>query len=199
VTRGWSLRLRELGLGVLGLLALGCNLNTLGTGAETAGAADDDADSDDESDIPEDCGNGAIDPGEQCDGAALGGASCMALGWDHGALDCAIDCQFAVDDCANDPQPGPGELYSHCLENAGCPGLDGCLTLVDELDEVVDGFCTNFCMSDDECSAPTGGNAMPFCREASESTHCAIDCGGGLTCPDGMSCEPVDSGEELCF
>jgi hypothetical protein len=187
------------------LLVLGCNVNTFGTGAENGSSAEDDDDDDEldeegvDSDVPTDCGNGAIDPGEECDGAALGGSSCMALGWDHGALGCTNACEYDLGDCGNDPQPGPGELYSACMDNGDCPGLDGCLTLTDEFDTVIDGFCTNLCLIDDECMAPTGGNAVPICRVGSQSTHCALDCSDGLTCPDTMTCQAVEGGGELCF
>ncbi len=215
-------------LGSVALVALACVANTAGTGSgtgkETEGCAeglfcdaglicvigycltdyDDTGTSGQDSTTPDlpgpsDCGNDQIDAGEACDGAALAGASCTSLGWDHGTLACGVDCQFALDDCSNDPQPGLGQLYSHCTDNAGCPGLDGCLTLVDDAQMVIDGFCTNFCMTDDECWIPTGGGAVPVCRMGLQSTYCALDCEGGLTCPGGMVCSALDSGGELCF
>lgn len=204
-----SLRSLGLSLGAFGLIAA-CTVDTTGTGSQVTdeSSADlDDTDPDDtdladdsaEPDLPVDCGNGQIDPGEACDGAALAGQSCVGLGWDHGALDCAIDCQFELGDCSNDPQPGLGELYSPCLDNTDCPGLEGCLTLVDEAAVVIDGFCTNFCLLDDECAGPTGGSAVAVCKFGLQNSYCALDCEGGLTCPDGMACAPVEPAGELCF
>lgn len=159
----------------------------------------DDTDTD-ETGVSTDCGNEQIDALEQCDGAALDGASCSSLGYDAGTLACGADCQFDLATCTNDPQPGLGELYSHCTDNAGCPGLDGCLTLVDDAQAVVDGFCTNFCMMNSECNAlATGGNATPLCHAGVQSTYCALDCEGDLTCPGGMVCTQLESGESLCF
>lgn len=148
------------------------------------------------------CGNGMIDAdaGEQCDTDALADASCSALGYDAGTLACGADCLFDLATCMNDPQPPSGQLYSHCLDNSGCPGLDGCLTIVDDMQIVVDGFCTNFCAMNSECNGiATGGSAMPLCHEGVQSTFCALDCAGGLTCPQGMSCETLESGDSLCF
>ena len=38
------------------------------------------------------CGDGIIDPSETCDGAAIGGETCVTQGYDSGALACASDC-----------------------------------------------------------------------------------------------------------
>lgn len=151
--------------------------------------------------VSELCGNGEIDldAGEQCDGELLGGATCSSLGYDVGMLACGDDCLFALDSCTNDPQPGSGQLYSHCTDNTGCPDLDGCLTIVDDADVVIDGFCTNNCTMPSECNGmPTGGSATPVCHPGMQSNFCALECGGGLTCPAGMVCRALASGE-LCF
>jgi len=38
------------------------------------------------------CGNGVLETGELCDGAALGGQTCLGLGFDGGMLTCRTDC-----------------------------------------------------------------------------------------------------------
>src|SRR5262249_23164138 len=50
-------------------------------------------------DCPSLCGNGTIDPGEQCDTLALGGATCASLGFTSGGLTCAKDCTFDTSGC----------------------------------------------------------------------------------------------------
>lgn len=45
------------------------------------------------------CGDGEIGPGEQCDGDALGGWTCAALGLGPGQLGCAADCTFDTSQC----------------------------------------------------------------------------------------------------
>lgn len=41
---------------------------------------------------PTDCGNGALDEGETCDGDELDGATCITEGFDAGELGCRADC-----------------------------------------------------------------------------------------------------------
>lgn len=49
------------------------------------------------------CGNGLLEAGEACDGAALAGASCMSAGFDRGSLACAGDCsRLDTSLCEND-------------------------------------------------------------------------------------------------
>ena len=144
------------------------------------------------------CGNGSIDPGETCDGNDFGGVSCADLGYDSGTLSCT-NCAVSTATCSNLPQPGVGQLYSHCLVPENCPGLDGCATvsMMGEVDPF-DGYCTNFCTTDAECFANTGGTAVPQCNDAVDS-YCELDCAGGKTCPDGMVCTGLQGGKFLCY
>ena len=47
------------------------------------------------------CGDGFVDPSEDCDGSALNGASCSSLGhYDElGQLACRVDCTFDTTAC----------------------------------------------------------------------------------------------------
>ncbi len=45
------------------------------------------------------CGNGAIDDGEQCDGANLNGQTCESQGFDSGDLACTEECRFDTAAC----------------------------------------------------------------------------------------------------
>lgn len=49
------------------------------------------------------CGNAAVDGTEQCDGTALGGATCQSLGFASGTLTCAIGCRFDTSGCVAAP------------------------------------------------------------------------------------------------
>ncbi|HJL18408.1 MAG TPA: DUF4215 domain-containing protein [Sandaracinaceae bacterium LLY-WYZ-13_1] len=51
---------------------------------------------------PDLCGNGAIDPGEECDGTALDGQTCVSLGYVAGELTCLPDCTFDKTVCEED-------------------------------------------------------------------------------------------------
>ncbi len=44
------------------------------------------------------CGNGVLDPGEQCDGTNLSGKSCLDFGYSSGNLTC-LNCSFNVSNC----------------------------------------------------------------------------------------------------
>ena len=50
------------------------------------------------------CGNGVLEPGESCDGAELGGATCQSRGYDEGTLTCSTDCLSLIEDgCVRNP------------------------------------------------------------------------------------------------
>ncbi len=56
------------------------------------------------------CGNGVIDPGEECDGGNLGGASCQSEGFGGGNLSCSAGCTLDTSgctDCVTDVIGGP--------------------------------------------------------------------------------------------
>lgn len=49
---------------------------------------------------PADCGNGMIDPGEDCDGADVGGVTCLDQGFDDGVVACdPVACTLDVTGC----------------------------------------------------------------------------------------------------
>lgn len=45
------------------------------------------------------CGDGVANGTEDCDGADLGGATCLGRGFDGGTLSCAADCSFDTSGC----------------------------------------------------------------------------------------------------
>lgn len=45
------------------------------------------------------CGNGTVDPGEECDGANLQNATCTTLGFSGGSLNCSSSCMFNASSC----------------------------------------------------------------------------------------------------
>ncbi|HEU4582304.1 MAG TPA: DVUA0089 family protein [Polyangiaceae bacterium] len=78
---------------------------------------------------PSSCGNGTIDPGEECDPALPASESCEARGFDSGLLGCSAQCTFSV---------------------AGCSGVENCF---DGRDNDGDGFAD---CADSDCSALCG-------------------------------------------
>lgn len=72
------------------------------------------------------CGNGSVEPGEQCDGADLGGATCQGQGHDGGNLGCNRNCYLDVSQCC-DSECAPGTTM--CSQNTMqtcAPTGDGC-------------------------------------------------------------------------
>lgn len=54
------------------------------------------------------CGNGKIDAGESCDGAAMSASSCDEIGAGNGLLACTAQCTFDTTDCSEDPPSTSG-------------------------------------------------------------------------------------------
>ncbi|HJY81770.1 MAG TPA: hypothetical protein VKK81_11890, partial [Candidatus Binatia bacterium] len=50
------------------------------------------------------CGNGSVEPTEECDGAAFAGANCTSLGFSGGTLTCRDTCEFETKDCTGGPR-----------------------------------------------------------------------------------------------
>jgi len=65
------------------------------------------------------CGDGIINGTEQCDGVALGGATCTSRGFDGGTLSCS-SCSFDTSACTTDPAWEP-QLYVSEWTVAGNP------------------------------------------------------------------------------
>jgi hypothetical protein len=84
-----------------------------------------------------------------------------------------------------DEQPADG-VYSACESVAQCFGATACVTIGSE------GYCSIACVGAGDCPASPGGTSVPACVPANISgvdmTVCALDCGGGKSCPGGMTC-----------
>lgn len=50
------------------------------------------------------CGNGNVEPGEECDGTALDGETCTSLGFSGGTLGCTETCSFETTQCTGGPR-----------------------------------------------------------------------------------------------
>lgn len=69
------------------------------------------------------CGNGQKEGSEQCDGAQLGGQSCVGLGFDSGTLLCSPSCTFDNANCMTLACAGQGEL---CIFDENNPQSNCC-------------------------------------------------------------------------
>jgi hypothetical protein len=133
------------------------------------------------------CGDGAIDVGEQCDGAELDGASCMSLGFTRGALACDDSCQY---------------------DTSGCMGMPACAVAIDPPGGMVcppecTGGCdmnTNTCAID--CDSNVCDNKTVTCPA---NWACAVSCNGTtacgsatINCPAQYACSVDCKGTSAC-
>ena len=96
--------------------------------------------------VADNCGNGLIDSGEQCDGANLAGQDCVGLGYLAGTLACGGDCLFDTSACSNSIcGNGLIEGSEQCdgSDDAACPGLCIAAGEAGECSCEADSTCTN--------------------------------------------------------
>jgi hypothetical protein len=79
------------------------------------------------------CGNGVIEGTEVCDGASLGGQTCVTQGFDGGALTCEPSCAaFDTGSCTLLPPPLPACAEQDLLSSVGSPVANGTTVGQDE-------------------------------------------------------------------
>lgn len=133
--------------------------------------------SDDNGGVP--CGNGTLDPGEECDGTLLAGQTCEDFGMVSGVLGCTDDCRFdtsgceAADPCGNGALDAGEECDGDNLADTTCVDL-GFLTGALS--------CTSDCRFDTSgCSGtpdPCGNGALD------DGEECDGDALGGHACTE---------------
>ncbi|MCD6522188.1 MAG: DUF2341 domain-containing protein [Candidatus Diapherotrites archaeon] len=52
------------------------------------------------------CGNGILEPGEECDGSNFGGKTCSSYGYSGGSLTCTSSCTISIDGCSSGGDDG---------------------------------------------------------------------------------------------
>lgn len=135
------------------------------------------------------CGDGVLDPGEECDAWNLGGLSCKDQGFGGGELACTADCQFDLtgcDSCVGDPEG----MYGAPDEGAPCEkGFGG----------TIDGgatkwqVCIHECETHEDCFDPDLAmcDRQPYCQEHPDPAYpgtCKLTCLEDDDCPTGMFC-----------
>jgi hypothetical protein len=78
------------------------------------------------------CGNGQVDPGEDCEGGNLNGRTCMSLGFDSGTLACSSGCSYDTSGCVGALTPVIKASRTSCaapcavfFDATGTTGLTG--------------------------------------------------------------------------
>ena len=100
------------------------------------------------------CGDNKRNGSEDCDGADLGGQTCLSLGYDGGALSCNVGCSYNTGGCESfscgDMQCQPGEDSCVCPED--CPEDPGtCSPCECGGAGGPDCFCDIFCIINFDC------------------------------------------------
>ncbi len=178
---------------------------------------------DDQVTVQDSCGDGFVDPGEQCDGANLDGASCQSLGHYRlqGVLSCTAGCAYDLSDCGGrcgdefvdtgDGEQCDGENFN----GASCQSLGygaGQIACTAECRRDLSG-CSSVCGNSyreagedcddgdteegDGCSASCQVEPGWTCDVSAEPSACAPACGDGLTVAD-EPCDGDDLGGESC-
>jgi len=132
-----------------------------------------------------DCGNGVAEPtlDEQCDGADLGGLTCLSLnqGFDGGLLVCDFACRLDTSGCLG------------CDDACDVDGLARCSddnTYMERCEPVESG-CLGWVRTD--CVAPT-----PICVLIDEQTRCNEVCLNRCDLLDAQRCNADADGIETC-
>ena len=155
--------------------------------------------------VPPNCGDGIVDPDEECDGSP--GIDCAALGWSDGTLACGADCQFddsACNTCGDGMRTGAELCDGADLGGQTCEAMGlGAGALACLPDCTFDtGACTGMCA---EPSSPPGGNCPAVCDVCDQGV-CTIFCNEGgecdfasITCPPDFNCRVACTQPGSCF
>lgn len=153
----------------------GCILDRSGTGGvdDDGGARDGGADAV----VGPSCGDGTIDPGEDCDRDALGGASCATLGFTTGNLRCGASCAYDTSLCDTPCGNGAVDPGEDCdgsdLDGMGCAAVgltDGSLG------------CNLDCTFDSSACLGCGNGHVDGAEECDGSDLGGQSCTGALAC-----------------
>lgn len=114
------------------------------------------------------CGNGIREASELCDGADLGGATCMSLGLSIGALNCKADCTLDATGCGGQGNCGPANCAGCCAARVcqagatvGACGSSGSTCAACGAGQLCAGG---------KCAAPGCGNGVAEPQEACDGT-----------------------------
>lgn len=139
------------------------------------------------------CGDGVVDPNEECDGGDLDGQTCMSLNYSGGGLACTTSCTYDTSKCVAAPVCGDGVVDAASGESCDC-GMPGAL-------------CTLAQLNNQTCQGLTSPKGGPFSGGAlgcSSPQACTFNATGCTYCGDGIrngteECEGGDLGGQTCL
>ncbi len=159
--------------------------------------------------VPTTCGNGIVDDGEMCDGADVGGATCIGEGFESGTLVCADDCSgfdtSVCGICGNGDIDGD-ELCDGSLGGESCvsQGFDSgsleCGADCYSFDTSACGECGNAIIDGTEICDGNNVSGMD-CEDLnydSGSIGCASNCTGYDFTSCGVCGNGIVDGEDVC-
>ncbi len=151
-----------------------------------------DADSNDPSVPTFMCGNGILDPNEECEGDDLDAQTCESFGYDGGQLGCTADCSYDTSQCNAAAICGDGQIDADKGESCDC-GQQGSNCTPAQLGGV---SCINF---DSPKGVPFGGGTLT-CNSPSA---CSYDISACTYCGDNKrngseDCDGADLGGQSC-
>jgi hypothetical protein len=130
----------------------------------------------------ENCGNGVVDPPEECDGPDLGQQSCTAQGYSGGELSCAANCVFDTSMCSD--ACGNGSIDA----GEDCDGAE-----LGDADCTTAGFAGGTIACNADCTFDTSGCADAECGDGMLQDGESCDCGN----PAGK-CTPAQLDNQTC-
>ncbi|MBL4687762.1 MAG: hypothetical protein JKY37_24435, partial [Nannocystaceae bacterium] len=125
-----------------------------------------------------------------CGDIAGGGNLCHIDCADGSTCPTGMEC-FAEIACVWPGEGADGVAFGDCLnEGASICGLEG-ICLSNDTDPPTVSVCTEECNVVGDCGVPPpGGTAPVSCQDVTGEgdDECVLDCGGGGSCPTGMTC-----------
>lgn len=168
------------------------------------------------------CGNGALDPGEACDGDLFDGQTCMSEGFDDGTLACAADCTLDTSGCTlvscgngviDDMEACDGDLLAGedclsqgfmggtlaCADNCGAFDTAACFGCGDDVINGTD-VCDGIDLAGETCISQGFVAGELACQNdcSALDTSMCTSCGNDVA-DMGETCDGADLGGETCI
>ncbi|MFH1130734.1 MAG: hypothetical protein V1754_05325, partial [Pseudomonadota bacterium] len=145
----------------------------------------------DQGTVPQDCGNGKVDPGEECDKQDLSGQTCQTLGYTGGTLACDSACKIDKTGCTGTPT---GKQFGEkCNGSTECANNMMCVLFNEG--GTKEGYCTPVCSETKPCPTFPQGAECAFQLQSGDLI-CGFLCSASSPiCPTGLTCSYSQAGD----